>query len=66
MKKIYWGFNWMVTPWTGQFGLFILTKKGYRYFGGGPLSLLFLFFWLIFAKEDSKFINYQEEKNFNL
>jgi hypothetical protein len=60
MKKRYWGFNWEVTPFTGQFGLFWKTKKGWRYFGFGPFSII-LVIWFMFSKND-EFVMYQEDK----
>ena len=65
MKRYYWGFNWNINPLFGQFGLFKLYDDGYRYYGFGCFFSLFaLFFWMIFSKEDSDYVNlYPEEKS---
>lgn len=66
MKERYWGFNWEVSPFAGQFGLFWKTKKGWRYFGFGLLSVLIVLLWTLFSKSDSEFVMYMEESKLKI
>ena len=61
MKKRYWGFNWEVSPFTGQFGLFFKTKKGWRYFGIPFPFCLLAIFWFAFS-DDKECIIYEFNK----
>lgn len=67
-EKRYWGFNWEVNPFIGQFGLFWRTKKGWKYWGiPFPFCFIAILWFLLFSKDD-EFINFQidEESKLNM
>ena len=65
MKRFYFGFNWDVSPLTGQFGLFYFKKDYYRYVGFGFFSMFILLLWILLSKEESEYIIGKKQRDKN-